>query len=77
MDRIISKWGNSLGVRIPLALAKMAGVEEGMSVHIEARKGRIVIEPALYDLAPLLEKMTPENRHESVETGKPVGREEW
>ncbi|MDD5586450.1 MAG: AbrB/MazE/SpoVT family DNA-binding domain-containing protein [Alphaproteobacteria bacterium] len=80
MNMIISKWGNSLGVRIPGAIAKSLGLKEGSEVRIDTDDGRVIIEPAVkdaYDLKTLLAKVTPENCHDSVETGKPVGREAW
>jgi len=40
----ISKWGNSLGVRIPPALAKQARVAEGDAVKLSlTRNGGIVL----------------------------------
>ena len=80
MNMIIAKWGNSLGVRIPGAIAKSLGLKEGSEVRVEADDGRVIIEPApkdTYNLKALLKKITHENLHGSVETGQPVGREEW
>ena len=39
----IGRWGKSLAVRVPLAVAKAAGLTEGEQVDIEARGGDIVI----------------------------------
>jgi len=82
MDMTIAKWGNSLGVRIPSALAKAIGLSEGAPVRLAARKGSIVIEPAApakkkATLAALLAKVTPDNLHSSIETGPAVGNEIW
>ncbi len=77
MNMMIAKWGNSLGVRIPNAVAKEAGLGLGASVQIVARKGRITIEPAPYDLASMIRAITPDNRHAAVTTGTPVGKEIW
>jgi antitoxin MazE len=76
----ISKWGNSLAVRIPLATAKQAGLGEGDSVTIALdRNGGIVLRPARrqYELSDLVSRITPRNRHKETEWGKPRGEESW
>lgn len=82
MDMTVAKWGNSLGLRIPGALAKAIGLSEGSSVKLATQRGKLVIEPTKpagkkANLAALLAKVTPDNLHASVETGKPVGQEIW
>ncbi len=80
MDMTISKWGNSLGVRIPGAVAKEAGAWglENRPVHISAVKGRIVLEPKLrYDLKSLVSGISPDNRHKAIDSGAQVGHEAW
>ncbi len=77
MDMTISKWGNSLGVRIPGAVAKAAGIGLGTPVHITAIKGRIVLEPIRYDLKNLLSGITQKNRHPPIDTGSTRGGEAW
>jgi antitoxin MazE len=73
----ISRWGNSLGVRIPKDVARRAGLSEGSRVEIEAEDNRIVIAPSAprYRLADLLEGMTPEAMREAFDWGPDVGRE--
>jgi antitoxin MazE len=39
----IQKWGNSLGLRIPKALAEEIAVEEGSSVEIQVKDQSLVI----------------------------------
>lgn len=41
----VVKWGNSLAVRIPKAVAEEAQVKEGDAIVIKAAKGRIVLQP--------------------------------
>lgn len=80
MDMTIDKWGNSLGLRIPSALAKTIGLRRGDRVRLAARQGRIVIEPVATpeaSLAALLAKITPGNLHAGIETGPATGREIW
>lgn len=73
----ITKWGNSLGVRVPKDVAVRVGLVEGAQVEIEAEDGRIVISLSTprYVLADLLEGMTPEAMHEAFDWGADAGRE--
>ena len=76
----ISKWGNSLAVRIPAAFAETVGLEEGTVVEVKVRAGRLIIVPTAarrYELRELIDQITPENSHELVDWGKPVGKEIW
>jgi antitoxin MazE len=77
----VQKWGKSLGVRIPKALAQGAQVEAGMAVDVTILDGQLVISPHRdvigYDLAALVAQITPENIHAEFSSGKPVGREIW
>src|SRR5208282_2956380 len=69
----ISKWGNSLAVRIPAALAEPAGLEEGTVVDLKVRAGRLMVIPARslrYDLHRLVGQITRKNRHRLVDWGK-------
>ena len=76
----ISKWGNSLGVRIPKALAEDAHLREGESVTLTvARGGGLVIREARkkYRLSELVTGITAKNRHGETEWGGPQGQEIW
>ena len=76
----VSKWGNSLAVRIPRALARDAHLAEGDRVTIElASDGSIVVRSARpkYHLKELVSQMTPKNRPSEVNWGAPVGKELW
>lgn len=79
METKIQKWGNSLGLRIPKAFAKEAGVEAGSAVDISLEGGNLVIKPKVrrYKLSDLLEDVTSENLHEAVDFGPPTGNEAW
>ena len=53
----VQKWGNSLALRIPKALASYANITAGTAVNIQGQQGRIIIEPVRgphYDLDDLL-----------------------
>ena len=77
MQTVVQKWGNSLGIRIPSSYVKDFNLKNGSSVDIVEEEGKIVIVPKRISLNELLEKVTDENRHDSIETGKSVGKEEW
>ena len=80
MTTRVQKWGNSLALRIPKALAESANLTQGVEVALSAVEGRLTVEvvsPEKVSLAELLAGITPENIHAEVDTGAPVGREEW
>jgi len=76
----VQRWGNSLGVRLPKKLAEDVRVAEGSLVELSVDRGRVVLSPVVgprYTLAELVAKITPRNRHASVEWGVPRGHEVW
>ena len=78
METVIQKWGNSLGIRIPNLLVKEFNLRNGLSVEIFDDGGKISIKPKTgYTLSELMENVTAENMHKSIETGNPLGNEEW
>jgi antitoxin MazE len=80
METTIQKWGNSLGLRIPRALAAEARVREGATVDVSLENGRLLVRPVRarrYVLRALLKGIKAGNLHGEVSTGKVVGREVW
>ncbi|MCH8062243.1 MAG: AbrB/MazE/SpoVT family DNA-binding domain-containing protein [Chloroflexi bacterium] len=80
MKARIQKWGNSLALRIPKALAEEAHVRQNTQVEISLVNGKIVVEPVkppAWTLEDLLEGITEENLHLEVESGPSVGKEVW
>ena len=75
----VQKWGNSLGVRIPKAMAEQAGLAEGTQVSCELAGEEIVIRKQRphYTLEELVEGMSPDNAHAELDWGSPVGQEHW
>jgi antitoxin MazE len=76
----ISKWGNRLAVRIPLAVARQARLNEGDSVALSLDgNGGIVLRPSRkkYELSELVARITPRNRHRETIWGQPQGEESW
>ena len=71
---------NSLAVRIPLAIARQAGLSEGDSVKLALDgEGGIVLRPARkrYELSELVARITLKNRHREMNWGRPQGKESW
>ena len=75
----VSKWGNSLGVRIPKAYAEEMGLSEGATVEVKLSGRKLVLTPAQpeYDLEELVAGITRKNRHAEMDWGAPVGKETW
>jgi antitoxin MazE len=79
-ETVVSKWGNSLAVRIPRAVAKEARLSEGDSLAMDLTSdGSIVLQSTRrkYELKDLVSQITPENRHSETDWGKPQGKESW
>ncbi|MFN0222234.1 MULTISPECIES: AbrB/MazE/SpoVT family DNA-binding domain-containing protein [Paenibacillus] len=83
MKRVITvkvqKWGNSLGVRIPVAYAEQLNITYGSEVDLLLMKREMVIRPKRQKpaLEELLAGITDDNRHHKVDFGKPEGNEIW
>ena len=77
MKATIQKWGNSLALRIPLAVAKQIQVKEGDAVDLTVSASELTVKPAKKNLRldDLLDQVTPENLHESSDWGADRGRE--
>lgn len=76
----VQKWGDSLALRIPKALAEEAGLKAGSEVELRVENGCLTIYPPgvpHYTLEELVAQITPENRHDEVDWGPPVGKEVW
>ena len=77
MEVQVSKWGNSLGVRLPKALAAQVGVADGQRVEVSVEGDRLVISLVKdgYSLANLLANMSPESMRSAFDWGEDRGRE--
>lgn len=74
---LLTKWGNSLGLRVPRDIAARMGLTEGARVDVEASgDGRIIITRSRrrFTLDELLVDMTPERQHDLEDDG-PAGSE--
>jgi len=72
----VTKWGNSLGVRIPRVLANKVGIHEGTPVDVSIQDHHIVISKG-YSLESLLNQVTSENIHKEIQAGTSCGKEIW
>lgn len=78
MNVAVKKWGNSLAIRIPKDIVQSLSIESDSIVEMNIKKGVLVIEPKKQtDLERLVSKITSENLHTEVDTGRPTGNEEW
>ena len=65
----VRRWGNSLGLKIPVAMTQALRLEHGSEVILSCEKGRIVIEPVrtVLTLERLLAGLKPENGHHDLD----------
>lgn len=68
-------------IEVPIAIREKNLIEPGAVVEwkqLEDGTLTLIIEPpAKYDLDELVAGITPENRHEYIDTGNPMGNEVW
>jgi antitoxin MazE len=80
MNMPIKKWGNILALRIPKSFAKEAHIDQGATVDISVKDGKLIIaKPArkTYTLDKLLATISNKNIHKEWETGREMGKEIW
>jgi antitoxin MazE len=79
MKTQVSRWGNSLAVRIPRHIADSANLREGDDLELAVKSGIVTMKPSDKQprLKDLVAKITPENRHHEIEWGLPQGNEIW
>jgi len=80
MNATVQKWGNSLALRIPRALAIDVHLHQGTVVELAVVEGKMVVKPKRqrkYSLSQLLKGITKNNRHSEHDWGHAVGQETW
>lgn len=80
MKARIRKWGNSLALRIPRAVADELGLERDSLVDLTMMRKKLVVAPAPKErlcLEDLLGQVTSGNLQAEADFGSPVGREAW
>jgi len=78
----ISKWGNSLGFRIPRGMADSLGIQVGDTLELSPVPEGLLLKKAprrgkRYVLADILASFAPASMHPEVHFGKPQGEELW
>lgn len=78
----VTKWGNSLGFRIPRGIAESMDIEAGDTLELTPSEGGLLIRKATprgkrYSLADVLDSFAPAATHPAVDFGKPQGEEIW
>ena len=80
----LSKWGNSIAVRIPNQIVKRLNLQEGYELEVIVTNGQDIVlrpkhrletnEDLRQHLQALLSNITPESRHDEIDWGT-TGRE--
>ena len=74
----VSKWGSSLAVRIPKAIAEEWGVEEGTSLELSRNSKSLVMTKRGKSLEEMVESLkNADYLHPEIETDGPRGNEVW
>lgn len=69
MKARVSKWGNSLAIRLPKAAVEGLKVREGEAVDLTIHDDTLVVRSARprYRLEDLVSQITPENQPEAMD----------
>lgn len=72
----VSKWGNSLAIRLPQAAVKSLHVREGEQIELAIKGDCVELRSARprYRLEQLIDEITPDNQPEPIDV-PPVGEE--
>ena len=74
IEATVTKWGNSLAIRIPQPIAAQLGVKENSNVSLELDGDRLIIKCG-QTLDEMLAMVTDENKHQLIDFGAPRGKE--
>lgn len=79
MKTKISKWGNSVALRIPKSFAQQVNLQEGTPVDLNIENERLVITPQKKkpELKSLLSEVNEDNLHKEIDFGEPKDNEVW
>ena len=78
----ITKWGNSLGFRIPRGVADSMDIQAGDTLELTPAEGGLLVQkttPAKkrYALADILDSFPSSEAHPAIDFGTPKGDEIW
>jgi antitoxin MazE len=81
MQTTVSKWGNSLALRLPRHVAEEVKLVEGSTVCVVVEDGSLRVTPSRkkFKLSELLqgEKPSAQKEEKEYDWGPPVGDEAW
>lgn len=79
MKTRVSKWGNSLALRIPKSVVDDIGLADTAEVDVKVVAGSVVITPITVEpsIDELIASIDPATVHAEVDWGPPVGKEVW
>lgn len=76
----IKQWGNNLGVRLPVAVAREAHLHVDQRVCVSVEDGRVIITPVIdapLTLEQRLANFDPKKHGAEVMVSQPIGAERW
>ena len=76
----IKHWGNSLGVRLPAAVARAAKLKADQRVRMTVEYGKVIIEPIDKARMSLAERLAAYDVHRhggEAMAARPLGAEQW
>ena len=73
----ISKWGSSLAVRIPKAIAEEWGVKEGTAIELSRDNKGLLLKKRSITLEEMVDAIDPDNLPPYLWDDEPRGREVW
>ncbi len=77
MRTVLSKWGNSLAVRLPREAAASAGFHEGAVVDLTVEDEAIVLRRRRWDIRDLVSRIDLGGQPPLLTDDAPRGTEEW
>jgi antitoxin MazE len=76
----LKRWGNNLGVRLPVSVARAAHLHVDQQVRITVEEGHVIITPfddTTLTLEQRLARFDPAKHGGEVMAAEPVGAERW
>lgn len=80
MEAVVSKWGNSLGLRLTKEISSELNIENGSKVNLKLKKNKIeisLIKSENYTLDAMLASINKNNIHKEISTDPAMGNEVW
>ena len=79
MRVVVQRWGNSLALLLPKAVAKDLSIDSGTAVELRSNGQEIVITRVSerYSLNDLVSRITESNRHSEIDVSPAKGKEVW